>query len=83
MTLSSILYYFNLKLVKEFLMITVFLFLRHVQIIHKHNSLLSYGRSEHPLPPPVQLRHDDILCLVSRGSRREVYVVRDVPGKEI
>lgn len=34
--------------------------LRQVQVVYKDDALLAHGRSEHPLPPPIQLGHNDV-----------------------
>ena len=61
---------------------TIFLLLRHVQIINKDDGLLAHWRTKHSLPTSVQFRHNNILGLVSASSGREVDVVGDVTKRE-
>ena len=51
---------------------SISLTLRHVQIIHKNDALLTHRGSEYSLATLIQLAHDDILCLLRRGLRGEV-----------
>lgn len=42
---------------------TIHLASRHVQVIHKYDTLLAKRWSKYSLPPLVQFGHDDILCV--------------------
>lgn len=60
---------------------TILLLGRHVEVIHKHYRLLSHWRTKHTFTTSVQLRHDDVLCLIGWRSGREVDQVGNIPVK--
>ena len=54
---------------------------------YENYALFAHGGPVDSLPPPVKLRHDDVLCVVHVRPRREVHYVVDVllcgqPGSE-
>lgn len=55
-----------------------YLFCRHVEIVHKHNTFLSDRRPVKAFAPSINLGHDDVLRLRRRSSGREIDIVGDI-----